>query len=148
MKCRCAPGPGRCGRCDDEPVDALQLVAEFHRTFSQPIHDSPHITDPALNELRINLIDEELDELVAALAAQDVVAVLDALGDLEYVMAGCWLSLGFHKMRNEALREIHRSNLSKLGDDGKPVYRADGKVTKSANFQPPDLKSIVERNKS
>jgi predicted HAD superfamily Cof-like phosphohydrolase len=128
------------------PVDALPLVAEFHRVYGQPIHDQPHIDDSDLNTLRFKLIAEELAELGVALAERDAVEVLDALVDLQYVLDGAFLSLGFHRMKAEALAEVHRSNLSKLGEDGKPVLRADGKVIKGPAFSPPDLASIVKRH--
>ncbi len=154
--CRCAPS-SRCGRCD-EPVDSLSMVREFHERFGQPVHDEPHIGDRELSRLRIKLLAEELCELAEALGFRyefteiaeglptDEVEALDALGDLTYVVEGAFLSLGYHRMKNEALAEIHRSNLSKLGEDGKPVLRVDGKVIKGPAFSPPDLASIVKRH--
>jgi predicted HAD superfamily Cof-like phosphohydrolase len=126
--------------------DSMSMVREFHRVYGQPIHDQPHIDDSDLNTLRFKLIAEELAELGVALAERDAVEALDALVDLQYVLDGAFLSLGFHKMKADALAEVHRSNLSKLDGDGKPVLRADGKVTKGPRYSPPDLAAIVKRH--
>ncbi len=122
----------------------LALVAHFHETYGQPIKHRPNIDDDELNGLRVDLIKEEAEELEKALSERDPVAVLDALTDLQYVLDGAYLSLGFHQLKAEALCEVHRSNMSKLDEHGKPIYRADGKVLKGPNYTPPDLKSIVE----
>jgi predicted HAD superfamily Cof-like phosphohydrolase len=127
-------------------MSTLDLVREFQTVFSQPIHNAPHIHDDRLNDLRIALIDEELAELVTALEEQSEVGVLDALGDLLYVVYGAALSWGYGGCIDAAIREIHRSNLSKLDADGKPVYRSDGKVTKGPAYSPPNLIAVLERD--
>ncbi len=127
--------------------DAMPLVAEFHRVYGQPIADAPNINDETLNELRINLLDEELEELCAALRARDPVEVLDALVDLQYVLDGAFLSLGFAAFKDAALAEVHRSNMTKLGEDGRPVFRSDGKVTKGPNYEPPNLAGVLGKGK-
>lgn len=95
-------------------------------------------------DFRVALLQEELNELTAAIAAGDEVEVLDALTDLQYVLDGAFLSLGFHKMKRLAFDEVHRSNLSKLGLDGRPVFREDGKVLKPDHWSPPRLKGILD----
>lgn len=123
--------------------DSIHLVREFHERFEQAIADQPNISDAKLNELRVKLLQEELDELTEALRNGDPVATLDALTDLQYVLDGAYLALGFHAMKDAATREVHRSNMSKLGADGRPVYRTDGKVTKGPHYSPPDLEAVL-----
>lgn len=122
---------------------SLDLVREFHTTFDQPIHDQPTLDNEAVNQLRIDLLREEVKELNVALFDHDPVAVLDALTDIQYVLDGAYLSLGFHRVKNEALAEVQRSNMSKLGPDGKPIYRRDGKVLKGPNYSPPDFSVVL-----
>jgi predicted HAD superfamily Cof-like phosphohydrolase len=71
------------------------------------------------------------------------VETFDALLDLQYVLDGAFLALGFHRMKDDGLKEVHRSNMSKLGPDGLPVLREDGKVMKGDAFEPPDLASVL-----
>ena len=122
----------------------MKLVKEFHEKFGHPVKDKPDLSNKKLNELRINLIDEEFDELDGALARGDKVGVLDALIDLQYVLDGAFLALGFHKMKDAAMKEIHRANMSKLGEDGNPILREDGKILKSPGYSPPDLAKILK----
>ena len=118
---------------------SIDLVAEFHRAFGHPINDSPTIDDLDLNDLRKQLLREELGELAQALDDDDAIGVLDALCDLQYVLDGAFLAFGFHKVKDAAVTEVHRSNMSKLGADGKPVVRDDGKILKGPNYSPPDF---------
>lgn len=122
---------------------SLDLVREFHETFGQSVASEPVVNDCDLNLLRIELLTEELDELAQALDDRDPVATLDALTDLQYVLDGAYLSLGFHRVKDAALAEVHRSNMSKLGEDGKPVVREDGKILKPPGYSPPDLAQFV-----
>ncbi|MBU6235195.1 MAG: nucleoside triphosphate pyrophosphohydrolase family protein [Alphaproteobacteria bacterium] len=125
--------------------DTLQCVEEFHATYGLPIKNEPCITDERTNNLRIGLLQEELDELKEALAEGDEVGVLDALTDLQYVLDGAYLSLGYHQLKEVAFMEVQRSNMSKLGLDGKPVVRPeDGKILKGPNYTPPDLAAVLE----
>lgn len=121
---------------------SLDMVEEFHRTYGQLISKRPTIWDPQLNELRLALLHEELAELAVALYSRDRVGVLDALTDLQYVLDGAYLSLGFADMKQAALIEVHRSNMSKLGADGQPILRHDGKVLKGPNYSEPDLEGV------
>jgi predicted HAD superfamily Cof-like phosphohydrolase len=125
-----------------DDLDSLQMVQEFHETFDQPVHAWPNIKDRKLNELRLDLLFEELTELRTALDEGDEVGVLDALTDLQYVLDGAYLSLGYYPLKGEALEEVHSSNMSKL-EDGKVIRRADGKVLKGKNYRPPCLETIL-----
>ncbi len=91
--------------------------------------------------LRLRLIDEEVEELREAIAAGDMVAVADALGDIAYVVYGSAVTFGIDL--DAVVAEIHSSNMSKLGDDGRPVHDAGGKVMKPATYRPPDLERVL-----
>lgn len=119
----------------------IEKVEEFHHAFNLPVHFNPHLGDPELNALRVRLIKEETEELESALVERDPIAVLDALTDLQYVLDGAYLALGFSK--EPAFSEVHRSNMSKLDQLGRPIKRADGKVLKGPNYSPPDLTRCV-----
>jgi predicted HAD superfamily Cof-like phosphohydrolase len=123
----------------------LEQVQEFHETYGLPVEATPKIDDEKTNALRINLLAEELDELKEALEAGDIVEVLDALTDLQYVLDGAYLSFGLHDVKIAAFDEVHRSNMSKLGADGKPIRRPeDGKVLKGPNYFEPDLSQFIK----
>ena len=122
----------------------IECVAEFHNAFGLPVSGQVNISDEKVNLLRINLLQEELDELKEALAAGDVVEVLDALTDLQYVLDGAVLSFGLQNVKDAAFNEVHRSNMSKLGADGKPIYReGDGKVLKGPDYFRPNIAQFV-----
>lgn len=122
----------------------LDQVQEFHETYGLPVLDAPYISDAKTNELRINLLAEELDELKEALEQGDMVETLDALIDLQYVLDGAFLSLGMAHLKAPAFDEVHRSNMSKLGADGKPIRReSDGKVLKGPDYFKPDMAQFV-----
>jgi predicted HAD superfamily Cof-like phosphohydrolase len=126
-------------------VDTLEGVRIFHETYGLPVKDRPDLSDAKTNQLRINLLQEELDELKEALAAGDAVGALDALTDLQYVLDGAYLSLGLHEVKYTAFAEVQRSNMSKLGENGRPIRRPeDGKILKGPNFTPPDLQAVVD----
>lgn len=122
---------------------SIELVRQFHLAMGQAINEAPTVGDRALSALRLRLLSEELGELAEALIDGDAVATLDALTDLQYVLDGAYLSLGFASVKDAALAEVHRSNMSKLGADGRPVFRDDGKILKGPTYSPPDLTSLV-----
>jgi len=122
----------------------LEMVKEFHQAFGHNVTETPFIESESLNNLRLNLIKEEYVELMEALALNDPIETFDALCDLQYVLDGAFLALGFHEAKMEGMKEVHRSNMSKLGNDGKPVYREDGKILKGPNFKEPDLRGVLE----
>lgn len=123
----------------------LEQVQEFHEAYGLPVLGEPGISDEMTNRLRLNLLQEELDELREALEQGDIVEALDALTDLQYVLDGAYLSFGLQAVKQVAFDEVHRSNMSKLGADGKPIRRPeDGKVMKGPNYRPPDLAAVYE----
>lgn len=124
----------------------LDQVQEFHDTYGLPVHNDVNLACEQTKELRINLLQEELDELKEALANNDAVETLDALIDLQYVLDGAFLSFGMQALKEIAFDEVHRSNMSKLGADGKPIRReGDGKVMKGPNYFAPDLTKFIKK---
>lgn len=123
----------------------LDQVQIFHETYGLPVKSAPDISDEKTNALRIGLLQEELDELKEALAEGDMVETLDALVDLQYVLDGAFLSFGLQHLKMPAFEEVQRSNMSKLGEDGKPVVReSDGKILKGPDYFKPDLKQFLD----
>lgn len=123
----------------------LNAVAEFHNAFGIDTADSPVVSIPQQTVLlRHNLMKEENDEYLEAAQNNDLVEVADALGDMLYILCGTILSHGMQHKITEVFNEIQRSNMSKLGADGKPIYREDGKVLKGPNYFKPNIASILE----
>ena len=123
----------------------LEQVQEFHETYGLPVKDAPDISDPKTNKLRVNLLAEEVEELQEALEAGDLVEVLDALTDIQYVLDGAYLSFGLQHVKTAAFEEVQRSNMSKLGEDGKPIVREeDGKILKGPNYFKPDIAQFIK----
>jgi len=126
----------------------LEMVQEFHETYGLPVEKGQTLSDEKTRMLRVNLLAEELEELQEALADGDIQETLDALIDLQYVLDGAFLSFGMHAVKQDAFDEVHRSNMSKLGADGKPIRReSDGKVLKGPDYFKPDLAQFVEAKK-
>lgn len=123
---------------------SIEQVREFHEAFGVPDSDTPNVSNLQINELRVKLLGEESNELGAGLSVQDPVAVLDALIDIQYVLDGAFLQLGFANVKDAAFAEVHRSNMSKLGADGKPIRREDGKVLKGPSYSPPNLAQFIQ----
>ncbi len=122
----------------------LAALLEFHRALEVYTSEQPTANLPdEVRELRIRLIQEELDEYAAAARAGDLVGVADALTDLLYVVLGAMLAHGLHPVAEALFAEVHRSNMSKVGPNGRPVLREDGKVLKPPHFSPPDLARIL-----
>jgi predicted HAD superfamily Cof-like phosphohydrolase len=101
--------------------------------------------DQVLASLRVALLEEEVGEFVAASERQDLVGIADALADIVYVAYGTALTYGIDL--DAVLHEVHRSNMSKLGSDGKPLIRDDGKVLKPEGYFPPDIESVLRLQK-
>ena len=116
-------------------------VREFHETYGQEVLHTAKFPSEKTQQMRVDLIAEELDELRAAIADQNIIEVADALTDLLYVVYGAGHAFGIDL--DETFNEVHRSNMSKLGEDGKPIRREDGKVLKGPNYTPPDLKTVL-----
>ena len=119
----------------------FELVEDFMEAMGQDVNAAPTWPEEEIQRLRLDLIEEELDELHYAIDNKDMVEIADALGDLLYVVYGAGHAFGIDL--DECFKEIHASNMSKLGPDGKPIKREDGKVLKPDTFFPPDLKSIL-----
>lgn len=143
------------------PTDyGLELVRQFHEVYDHPIKDRPHLSDRILNRFRWGFIEEENTELKHALGIphgwwehvkaffgwrkkKDWVGVFDALLDLQYVLDGAFLSLGYWRWKRAGLDEVQSSNMSKLGADGRPIRRADGKILKGPNYRKPNLRNVL-----
>lgn len=124
----------------------LNHVADFHRAFGQDVMESPIVDiDEQKVLLRHRLMQEENDEYLEACKNKDLVEVADALGDMLYILCGTIIQHGMQHKISEVFEEIQSSNMSKLGADGKPIYREDGKVLKGPNYFKPDIKSILEK---
>ena len=121
-----------------------QMVYEFHETYGAMISNTPVLPDTNTRKLRIDLLKEELDEFINGEAANNIVEIADALGDIMYVAIGAAISYGIPI--DAVFSEIHRSNMSKLGADGKPIYREDGKVLKGPNYTKPDVARIIREH--
>jgi predicted HAD superfamily Cof-like phosphohydrolase len=137
-------------------LPSVLLVKQFHRVFKHPVKELPDLSDDKTNKLRVNLIAEELKELAEALGLKleinmtedptvkkDHVKTLDALTDLQIVLDGGFIALGYYQMKSAAVSEVHRSNMSKADENGKPILRADGKILKGPNYQPPNLEGVI-----
>lgn len=154
-----------------EKIDALNQVAEFHKTFNAPILETPQIPSKERCELRVKLLQEELDELKQAIADNDLVEIADALCDLQYVLSGAVLEFGLGNKFKELFNEVQRSNMSKACTDEQQaeetvafykdrgeesfyeksgnkfnVHRiSDNKVLKNKYYSPADLASILQQ---
>jgi predicted HAD superfamily Cof-like phosphohydrolase len=122
------------------------LVREFHEKFGLGYGGKPVLGYPEEQALRMDLLFEELSELTTALLQRDIVETADALADLVYYAIGMAVLWGIPF--DEVFREVHASNMSKLDEDGQPIYRADGKVLKGPNYREPDILSIIARRRN
>ena len=123
-----------------------EAVAEFHRVFGLNMNETPTANlGFEKNLLRYKLMREENEEYLEAANNSDLVEVADALGDMLYILCGTIIEHGMQHKIDEVFNEIQRSNMSKLGADGKPIYREDGKVLKGPNYFGPDIRSILEK---
>lgn len=123
------------------PMTNFARVRDFMQTFRQEVKDFPEFPSEKIQELRIELIREELEELKEAITAKDIVAVADALTDILYVTYGAGVAFGLDL--DACFNEVHASNMSKLDENGQPIFREDGKVLKGANYFKPDLFSVL-----
>ena len=120
-----------------------EKVREFMETFGQDVHTKSIWPNEQICDLRVDLIEEELDELKEAIYSKEgtLVDVADALTDLLVVVYGGGHAFGIDL--DKCFAEVHRSNMSKLGEDGKPIYREDGKILKGENYSEPNLGKIL-----
>ena len=154
-----------------EKIDSLNQVAEFHKTFNAPILETPQIPSKERCELRISLLQEELNELKEAISDQSMVEIADALCDLQYVLSGAVLEFGLGEKFVEMFNEVHRSNMSKACDNqqqadetiafyaekGEEAFseisvnkinvhrKSDHKVLKNKYYSPADLATILKK---
>ena len=123
-------------------LDAVKL---FHTTYGLGVSTEMKADLGKLkNELRFNLMKEENEEYLEAVENNDIVEIADALGDMLYILCGTILEHGLQHKIEEVFDEIQRSNMSKLGEDGKPIYREDGKVMKGPNYFKPNFSAILK----
>ena len=122
----------------------LEAVKQFHDVFKIS-YNANLCADlgESKNILRYNLMKEENDEYLEAIKNKDIVEIADALGDMLYILCGTILEHGLQDKIEAVFDEIQRSNLSKLGSNGEPIYRQDGKVIKGPNYSKPQLKNIL-----
>ncbi|MCM4171366.1 hypothetical protein DHD32_07730 [Arenibacter sp. TNZ] len=124
----------------------LSAVELFHNSFGLGVSKEIKADlGKDKNLLRFNLMDEENNEYLEAATNNDVVEVADALGDMLYILCGTILEHGMQYKIEEVFEEIQRSNMSKLGKDGKPIYREDGKVLKGPNYFKPNIVDILDK---
>ena len=116
-------------------------VGHFMKTFGQEIKIKPDLSTEKINKLRVSLINEELEEFKEAIKNNDLKEVADALTDILYVTYGAGHAFGINL--DNCFDEVQQSNMSKLGDDGKPIYNDKGKVMKGPNYFKPDLTKFV-----
>ena len=116
-------------------------VGTFMKTFGQEVKTEPSLSTDKINKLRIDLIQEELQELSQAMNNKDLLEVADALTDILYVTYGAGHAFGIDL--DKCFEEVQNSNMSKLGENGKPIYNESGKVMKGPNYFKPDLSKFV-----
>ena len=116
-------------------------VGTFMKTFGQEVKTKPSFSSDKINKLRIDLIKEELDELKEAMNNNDLLEVADALTDILYVTYGAGHAFGINL--DKCFDEVQNSNMSKLGEDGKPIYNESGKVMKGPKYFKPNLEKLV-----
>ena len=120
----------------------FEKVGLFMKTFGQDVKNKPGFSSEKINNLRISLINEELEELKQAMKNNDLKEVVDALTDILYVTYGAGHAFGVNL--DKCFDEVQKSNMSKLGEDGKPIYNEAGKVMKGPNYFKPDLSKFIK----
>ena len=120
----------------------FEKVKIFMETFGQEVKNSSSLSSEKINDLRISLIEEELDELKKAIKDNDIKEVADALTDILYVTYGAGHAFGINL--DKCFQEVQNSNMSKLGKDGKPIYNDSGKVMKGPNYFKPNLGKFIK----
>ena len=120
----------------------FEKVGLFMKTFGQEVKTKPSLSTDKINQLRINLIREELEEFIEAIKNKDLKEAVDALTDILYVTYGAGCAFGVNL--DNCFDEVQKSNMSKLGKDGKPIYNEAGKVMKGPNYFKPDLSKFIK----
>ncbi len=122
----------------------FEKVGLFMSTFGQEVKKKSELSSEKINSLRLNLIQEELDELTKAIKEKDILEVADALTDILYVTYGAGHAFGVDL--DKCFDEVQKSNMSKLGKDGKPIYNESGKVMKGPNYFKPNLSKFINND--
>lgn len=121
----------------------IESVKKFHNTYKLGYSETPIANlGNSKNKLRFSLMNEENEEYLEAANNDDVIEVADALGDMLYILCGTIIEHGMQDIIEDVFDEIQRSNMSKLGEDGEPIYREDGKVLKGPNYFKPNFKKF------
>ena len=120
----------------------FEKVGSFMKTFGQEVKSKPSLSTDKINNLRLSLIKEELEELTDAMKKKDLLEIADALTDILYVTYGAGHAFGINLDR--CFDEVQRSNMSKLGADSKPIYNENGKVMKGPNYFKPNLTKFIK----
>ena len=123
-------------------TDTMDYVKDFADKFGIYTSNNPYIPDFATAQLRLDLLQEELDEVKAAIYSRDLVNLLKELTDLQYVLDGAYLAFGLDRYKILAMREVHKSNLTKLGPGGKVIKDDRGKIQKPKGYRKPDLSQL------
>jgi len=126
----------------------LQQLWDFQSAYNSTRNTKPTLLDSETSMLRYNLGKEELSEYLEACNNDDLVEITDALADQLYILLGTMVSHGLQDLIEDVFDEVHRSNMSKLGEDGKPIYREDGKILKGPNFSPPSIEKFLTAGQS
>jgi predicted HAD superfamily Cof-like phosphohydrolase len=121
----------------------LQQLWDFQSAYNSTKNTTPTLIEPDDYFLRYNLGKEELLEYLEACNNDDLVEITDALADQLYILLGTMVAHGMQDIIEDVFNEVHRSNMSKLGEDGKPIYREDGKILKGPNFTPPNIEQFL-----
>jgi predicted HAD superfamily Cof-like phosphohydrolase len=122
----------------------IAQVVEFHEKFLQSMSTTPTLLEPAEHRLRFKLMDEENNEYLEAAQNEDIIEVLDACADQLYILLGTVIKHGLQDKLIPAFNLVHENNMRKLGPDGKPIFREDGKIIKPEGFQKVELKTLFE----
>ena len=120
----------------------FEKVGHFMKTFGQEVKTKSELSSEKINNLRISLINEELEELKKAIQDKNIIEVADALTDILYVAYGAGHAFGINL--DSCFNEVQNSNMSKLGSNGKPIYNELGKVMKGPNYFKPDLSKFLK----
>jgi len=122
-------------------ISNFEMVGDFMEAFGQEVLYMPSMPDTNLAALRLDLINEEVQELRDGLGKKSMLEIADTLTDILYVVYGAGHAFGIDL--DECFNEVHRSNMTKLGEDGRPLYREDGKVMKGPNYEDPNLEQFL-----
>jgi predicted HAD superfamily Cof-like phosphohydrolase len=130
---------------DPKLSQLIQHVADFHNAFKLPVRTEPtqQLSEKELT-LRFNLMKEENEEYLEAAMRGDIVEIADALGDMLYILCGTINAHGLQQVMGDVFEEIQRSNMSKLDENGEPIYREDGKVMKSNRYFKPNIAQFIK----